>query len=121
MFALVKMKYPLLEIADKFIFIADLFNYFMTGVKDVEFSLASGSQLYDNNSYCWSQEIFSALGMPFSIVPSIIEPGTVLGELSSFIKKETGIKGVKVIAPLTHDTGSANPSGIVAIKNRFYS
>lgn len=107
LYALVKMKYPILELADTFIFIADLFNYYLSGVKKAEFSLASGSQLYDNNSYCWSKEIFDVLGLPFNITPDLIEPATILGELFGGIKEECGIKSAKVIAPLTHDTGSA--------------
>jgi sugar (pentulose or hexulose) kinase len=107
LFALAKLKHPTLELADTFLFIADLFNYYLSGIKKAEFSLASGSQLYDNNAYCWSKEIFDALGLPFNITPDLVEPATVLGELLENIKKETGIKSAKVIAPLTHDTGSA--------------
>jgi rhamnulokinase len=107
LFALVKMGHPLLDITDKFLFIADTFNYFLTGVKKAEFSLASGSQLYDNNKYCWSKEVFETLGLPFNITPDLIEPATVLGELLPGVKEETGIKSAKMIAPLTHDTGSA--------------
>ena len=107
LFALVKMKSPFLKVADKFLFIADLFNFYLSGIKMSEFSLASGSQLYDNNEYCWSKEIFDALGLPFDITPDIIEPATILGELLTGVKEETGIKSAKIIAPLTHDTGSA--------------
>ncbi len=107
LYALAQMKHPTLELADTFLFIADLFNYYLSGAKKAEFSLASGSQLYDNNDYCWSQELFDILGLPFNITPELIEPGTVLGELYSGIKEESGIKSAKVIAPLTHDTGSA--------------
>ena len=34
-------------------------------------------------------------------------PGTVLGPLSENVAKDTGIQGAQVIAPCTHDTGSA--------------
>ena len=107
LFALVKMKHPLLDVTDTFLFMADVFNYFLSGIEKAEFSLASGSQLYDNNNYCWSKEIFDTLALPFNITPDLIEPATVLGELLSSVKEETGIKSAKMIAPLTHDTGSA--------------
>jgi sugar (pentulose or hexulose) kinase len=107
LYALAQMKHPTIEHAHTFIFIADLFNYYLSGVKGAEFSLASGSQLYDNNNYCWSKEIFDRLGLPFNITPDLIEPATVLGELYGGVKEDTGIKSAKVIAPLTHDTGSA--------------
>ncbi|GAI48061.1 unnamed protein product, partial [marine sediment metagenome] len=38
-----------LDSAAIFLFISDIFNYFLTGVKKAEFSIVSGSQLYDNN------------------------------------------------------------------------
>jgi len=107
MLSLRLMRPALLDSARVFLFMADIFNYFLTGVKKAEFSVVSGSQLYDNNEYEWSKEIFDSFGIPFSIVPKVIDPGTVLGELLKDVKDETGIKSAKVIAPLTHDTGSA--------------
>jgi len=107
MLALRLMNSTALESAAIFLFMADIFNYFLTGVKKAEFSVVSGSQLYDNNKYQWSKEIFDSFEIPFTIAPEVIDPGTVIGELLTHIKDETGVKSAKVIAPLTHDTGSA--------------
>ena len=96
-----------LDSAVIFLFMADIFNYFLTGVKKAEFSVVSGSQLYDNNNYQWSKEIFDSFEIPLAIAPEVIDPGTVLGDLLNNVKDETGVKCAKVIAPLTHDTGSA--------------
>ena len=38
---------PLLDLADKMLFIPDLFNHFFTGEKVAEFSIATTSQMYD--------------------------------------------------------------------------
>ena len=107
MLSLRLMNSAALDSAAVFLFMADIFNYFLTGVKKAEFSVVSGSQLYDNNKYQWSKEIFDSFGIPFTIAPEVIDPGTILGELLNNVKDETGIKSAKVIAPLTHDTGSA--------------
>lgn len=107
MLSLRLMNSAALDSAAVFLFMADIFNYFLTGVKKAEFSLASGSQLYDNNNYQWSKEIFDSFEIPFAIAPEVIDPGTVLGMLLNDVKDETGLKSAKIIAPLTHDTGSA--------------
>ncbi len=107
MLSLRLMNSAALDSAAIFLFMADIFNYFLTGVKKAEFSVASGSQLYDNNKYQWSKDIFDSFGIPFTLAPEVIDPGTVLGELLNEVKDETHIKSAKVIAPLTHDTGSA--------------
>src|SRR5207245_2407669 len=46
-------------------------------------------------------------GLPSTILGSVIQPGTVLGPLRGTIASETGVNPVPVIAPATHDTGSA--------------
>jgi len=107
MLALRLMNSAALDSAAIFLFMADIFNYFLTGFKKAEFSVASGSQLYDNNKYQWSKDIFDSFEIPFTIAPEVIDPGTVIGELLNDVKDETGIKSAKIIAPLTHDTGSA--------------
>lgn len=107
MLSLRLMNSAALDSAAIFLFMADILNYFLTGIKKAEFSVASGSQLYDNNKYQWSKDIFDSFEIPFTIAPEVIDPGTVIGELLNDVKDETGIKSAKIIAPLTHDTGSA--------------
>lgn len=45
--SLVKTRKELLEKADKMILMPDLFNYFLTGEKKAEYSIASTTQLLD--------------------------------------------------------------------------
>jgi rhamnulokinase len=47
------------------------------------------------------------LGIPTDIFGEIVPPGTVLGPLLDPIAEEAGCPAVPVIAPATHDTGSA--------------
>jgi rhamnulokinase len=41
------------------------------------------------------------------VLAHIVEPGTVLGPLKTDVVEETSLKGVKMVAPGTHDTASA--------------
>ncbi len=97
---------PLLKVADKLLLIPDLINYWLTGKATVEFSNATTSQLFDARSKNWSKEIISALGLPLEIFPKIITPGTILGPIRQSLSEELECDAT-VIAPVTHDTGSA--------------
>ncbi len=88
---------PQLKMADKFLTIPDLLNYWLTGVKACEFSIASTTQMLSASTGKWAIEMLEKLGIPTHIFPEVIHPGTRLGEFH----------GIPVIAPACHDTGSA--------------
>jgi rhamnulokinase len=45
--------------------------------------------------------------MPYDILPEIVQPGTVIGNLREEVAEETGAGSIPVVAPACHDTGSA--------------
>ncbi len=98
---------PLLEVAETFLMIPDLFNFWLTGQKVCEFTDATTTQFYDPRSKDWSTEICTALNLPAEILPEIVQPGTQLGTLLPSVAAETGLPKIPVIAPACHDTGSA--------------
>jgi rhamnulokinase len=97
----------LLEKATRLLFMPDIFNYLFTGLTKTEFTFATTSQLYNPRAGAWEGELFSALGVPRSIMQEIVAPGTVLGRVKKAISAETSIGGVWVVAVASHDTGSA--------------
>ena len=107
LFSMVETGSHLLKIADKLLFMPDLFNFFLTGEKLNEYTIASTSQLLNANQKNWANEIFSRLDLPDKLVSPIIQPGTLIGDILPEIRLETGIKKLEVIAPATHDTASA--------------
>jgi rhamnulokinase len=98
---------PVLEAAEIFLTIPDLFNYWLTGEKLCEFSNATTTQCYDPRQCVWSEPLLAAMNIPRRIFPPIINPGTSMGPLSRTVVEETGANAVSVIAPACHDTGSA--------------
>lgn len=98
---------PALDAAHTFLTMPDLFNYWLTGRHVSEFSIATTTQCYDPQTRDWARPLLDKLGIPPRIFPEIVPPGTVLGELLPWVAEETGLKGLKLIAPATHDTGSA--------------
>ena len=103
---------PLLEVTETFLTMPDLFNYWLTGRKACEFSIATTTQCYDPRAGGWARPMLEKLGIPTRIFPEIVPPGTVLGDLLPEVAEEVGTgvstgTSVPVIAPACHDTGSA--------------
>ena len=105
--ALQRDRSPLLDVAENLLFMPDLFHYFFTGLKVNEFTNATTSQIYDLTAKRWAYSLVKAFELPGRILGTIVNPGTVLGPLRSSVATETGMKPIPVIAPATHDTGSA--------------
>ena len=96
-----------LELARQLLFMPDLFSYFLTGVANNEYCIASTSELLDARQRNWSQETIRTLGLPEHLFGEIIQPGTIRGTLKEDIARETGLGAVDVIAVGSHDTASA--------------
>jgi rhamnulokinase len=105
--ALVFNNSPQLSIADTFLTMPDLLNYWLTGRKVCEFSNATTTQCYDPRRKTWSRPLLERLAIPSHIFPEIVQPGTILGDLRGYLAEEAGIASLPVIAPACHDTGSA--------------
>ncbi|MFD1734548.1 rhamnulokinase family protein [Deinococcus malanensis] len=87
--------------------VPDLLHYWLSGRQVTEQTNASTTQLYDPRLATWSRRVLDALDLPEGLLPEVIAPGTVIGEVSPGIALEMGLKGTRVIAPATHDTASA--------------
>ena len=105
--AMVQADSPALEIARTFLTIPDLFNYWLTGQKVCEFTNATTTQCYNPRDRTWARPLLKQLGIPDTIFPEIIQPGTTLGPLIAPVVEEVGAANLSVIAPACHDTGSA--------------
>lgn len=105
--SMVKNDDPTLKIADKLLFSPDLFNYFLTGEKKNEYTIASTSQLLNAKDKVWDTELMEKLGINKNLFCDIINPGEIVGMLSDDICEELGCPKVPVIAVGSHDTASA--------------
>ncbi len=107
LYYLAKYRPEVLERTDKFLLIPDLFAYFLTGVKTVEYTHASTTQLLNYKTKEWDFEIIEKLGIPKHIFPEIVKPGTTKGMILPEICEELGIESAPVCAIGSHDTASA--------------
>jgi rhamnulokinase len=105
--ALQRDRSPLLDVAETLLFMPDLFHYFLTGIPVNELTDASTSQMYDPTAKRWAHGLLKQFGLPTGILGTIVQPGTVLGPLRASVAAEASVKQAPVIAPASHDTGSA--------------
>ncbi len=98
----------LLASADRFLMIPDYLHFKMCGARVCEFTNATTTQFFHPTRKAWSAELLQKLGLPTAMLPEVVQPGTLLGRLLPGVCERTGLHaGVEVIAPATHDTGSA--------------
>jgi rhamnulokinase len=94
--------------AHTLLMIPDFFQFLLCGAKNVEFTEATTTELYNLRARRWSRETMSALGIPTHIFPEVAMPGTVLGPLRPGVQAELGFAdAVPCIAVASHDTSSA--------------
>lgn len=84
-----------------------LFYFFLGGVKSVDSTFASVTQLMDAHTQTWSAEILSKLKIPAAVMPPIVPPGTRVGKLYPELAHSLGLNAAPLIAVGGHDTASA--------------
>jgi len=120
LYAMAKVESPLLNWAETLLMMPDLFNFWFTGEKVSEFSIATTSQMYDPRQGDWSRELLERLGIPTHFLTDIVDAGTKLGPLLPAIAEVTGASGLTVVAPAGHDTGSAVAAVPAELPNTAY-
>lgn len=120
MLAMVISDSPLLQIAEKYLMIPDIINYWLTGEAVCEYTNASNSQFLDARSKQWAYPILKAMKIPDHIFPKILEAGNVLGDVRQSILDETDLFSLPVIATVTADTGAAVASVPAECENFAY-
>jgi len=97
----------LLKTAQCLVMIPDLFHYWLTGKAVCEYTNATTTQLVNPATRTWADDLIRRLELPSHLLTEIVEPGTQIGTLSPSISRGSALSGTPVIAPATHDTGSA--------------
>src|SRR2546430_6833991 len=96
-----------LAAADCLLMMPDFFHWCLSGMKAAEFSEATTTQFFHPTKRDWSFDLIRKFGLPTAILPKVIDPGTLLGVVRDGVADSTGLGKVQVIAPASHDTGSA--------------
>jgi rhamnulokinase len=95
------------EGAARLLLIPDLINFMLTGRAACEYTNATTTQLVGAGTGEWDDELIERLRLPRHLLAEIVPAGTDLGPLAPPAAEELGLEGARVVAPATHDTGSA--------------
>jgi rhamnulokinase len=95
------------EKASMLLLLPDLIDYMLTGRAVTEYTNATTTQMVDAATGNWDEELLAQLSLPLRILQPIVPAGTSLGGLRPEIAEKTGLSGISVIVPGTHDTASA--------------
>ena len=91
---------------EEMLFLPDYLNYFLTGIKRSEKTIASTGALL-NLDREFDPELLQMAGYSSCPFPKLIEAGEVLGPIKKELAEELGIPSIDVIVTASHDTGSA--------------
>lgn len=106
-FLALKQEHPeQLKQAKTFLMIPDYLAFLLTGAKVNEYTNATTTCLLNARTQQWDDVILDTFGIPKDIFCDVVMPGTNLGEVKPAIAEKLGYTP-HVIAPATHDTGSA--------------
>jgi rhamnulokinase len=91
----------------RLLLIPDLINFFLTGRALTEYTNATTTQMIDARTGTWDRELIERLALPSQFLTEIVPAGTDIGALKRTLADELELDEVRVVAPATHDTGSA--------------
>lgn len=97
----------LLAQAERFLMMPDLFHWLLCGSQVVEFTNATTSQCLDATTGSWAWDMLRKFELPTGMFPEVVPPGTKLGKLRTNVAERCRLPRLDVVAPATHDTGSA--------------
>jgi len=118
--SMVKAKSPQLAAASTFLNMPDLFNFWFSGVKVSEYTVATTTQCYNPTAGDWAWELLNKFQIPTNIFGNIVAPGTVLGRIQPNIADEIGSRTLDVIAVASHDTQAAIAAIPAETENYIY-
>ena len=99
--------------------IPDLLGYWLTGRRVAELTNASTTGLLDASTGAWSAKLIDTLGLPPGLLPDLVPPGTVVGDLTDRVRAQIGhTRPITVTTVGSHDTASA-VVGVPAASPRF--
>lgn len=91
--------------AHRLLMIPDLLHTWLSGTQVSERTNATTTQCWDPVAADWARDLLDELGIPTTLLPPVVEAGTLLGQARPEWRADLG--AAKIIAPATHDTGSA--------------
>lgn len=81
----------------------DYVIYHLTGEAKIDYSLAARTMAFDIERYVWSEKVFQAAGVDYSLMSTPVPTGTVAGRLTDKAVQKTGLSKDTKIISVGHD------------------
>jgi rhamnulokinase len=84
----VKAHKEIMNEAETFLMVPDYLNFLLSGKKDLEFTNATSTQLFNvHNNQC-DEDLIHLTGLDPKVFPRTVKPGTVLGRITEEIQEK---------------------------------
>ena len=93
--------------SDQLLFTPDLINFWLTGEKGNEITMASTSQMLDQKTRNWDSRLLEQLGIPTQMLGDLWEPGHHVGQVTGASRDKIRCGHLPVYTVGSHDTASA--------------
>jgi autoinducer 2 (AI-2) kinase len=79
--------------------LSDWILYRLSGVQVTEPSCGSSTGMFTLSRRSWSEQIAQTCGLPPQVLPPVVDPGTVIGQVTAAAAEQTGLRaGTPVVA-----------------------
>ena len=93
--------------SDHLLFTPDMINFWLTGQKGNEITMASTSQMLNQQTRKWDKEFLEKLAIPTDMLGELWEPGHHVGAVIGGAQEKIGCQNLSVYTVGSHDTASA--------------
>lgn len=97
----------LLKMSHRILFVPDALSYMLTGNAVTERTVASTSQFLNPATGELDAELLATAGVSVDKFGKLVNPGEIIGTLTSEVQHYTGLGAIPVVAVAGHDTASA--------------
>lgn len=93
--------------AKRVLLMEDFVVWHLTGVAQIDHSLASRTMCFDVQNLTWSDEMFRAAGLDLALMSTPVPTGTPAGPLTAKAARCTGLSGDCLVVSVSHDQVAA--------------
>ncbi len=93
----------ILSKTDKWLLIEDFINFMLCGRRATDYTMASCTSLFDQQTLNWSDALFDSAGLDKALFPQALPSGTVLGGVTQKAADKIGLKAGTPVVLGGHD------------------
>lgn len=93
--------------AEHIFLMEDFVVFALTGIAQMDYSLATRTMGFDIHNLVWSEEIFEAAGIPVSLMSKVVPIGTTAGSITKEAAEKTGLSIETKIVSISQDQVAA--------------